>query len=299
MVDIFGRSTWGARYADGDLDLHGPALEVFVHHTVTATLSPNASPDKEREQMRTIEGIGQSRFGTGISYNVLIFPSGRAYRGVSWDRRGTHTGGRNSTARSLSFAGNYDTNEPTDAAIATAAEIYEAGKGVWWREGAPLRGHREVSQTACPGRHLYARIGDIRDGGADYVNNPIGGNPQPEPPVSGPVALKADGFWGGATTRRLQQVLRTPVDGVVSSQPRVWRDVNPGLTTGWDWDTTPNGSRVISGLQEVLHVKRDGMIGPSTIRALQTRMGTPADGELWEQSKAIMALQRRLNEGKI
>ena len=151
LDDIRSRDSWGARYPDGDLTLTGLALEVFAHHSVTVQLSPDASISAECEQMRSLESIGQSRFGTGISYNVVIFPSGRPYQGVSWNRRGTHTGGRNSTARSICFAGNYEVNEPTDAQIATAAAIYAEGKGRLWRQDAPLRGHRDVSQTALAG----------------------------------------------------------------------------------------------------------------------------------------------------
>lgn len=299
MVDIASRGSWGARYQDGDMNLSGLAFEVFVHHTVTATLPKDASIDDEREQMRALEAIGQRRFGTGISYNVLIFPSGRAYQGVSFHRRGTHTGGRNSTTRSISFAGNFETNVPSDKALATAAAIYAEGKGKWWQRDAPLFGHRDVSQTACPGRHLYARLGVIRTG-AVQVDNPID-IPAPvevDPIVS--VALKVDGFWGSATTRRLQEELSTPVDGVVSSQPDVWRKGNPGLTTGWDWEGgKANGSRVISAYQALLGVARDGKFGTNSIRAFQRRMGTPVDGELWRESAAVMALQRRLNEARV
>jgi hypothetical protein len=297
VVQIASRASWGARYADGDKTLSGLAVGVFIHHTVTKQLSPSASVAEEREQMRSIESIGQSRFGTGISYNVIVFPSGRAYQGASFNRRGTHTGGRNSTVRSISFAGNYETNKPTDAAIATAAAIYEEGKGKWWGHGAPLYGHRDLSQTACPGKHLYARLGDIRSGGTTPVDNPV----RPLPPVKpvGGDKTKVDGFWGKDTTFLLQKVLGTPRDGIVSSQPVVWRSSNPGLTSGWDWDADPNGSRVISALQEVLGVKRDGMFGPDSIRAFQRRMGTTVDGELWRESPAIEELQRRLNKGKI
>lgn len=296
MTDIAGRGSWGARYADGDMNLYGLAEEVFVHHTVTATLPENASVDDEREQMRAIESIGQSRFGTGISYNVLIFQSGRAYQGVSFNRRGTHTGGRNSTVRSLSFAGNFEVATPSDASLQTAAEIYDEGKGKWWKASAPLYGHRNVSQTACPGKNLYARLGLIREGAIE-VDNPI--VPLPTPPVVEPATLKVDGMWGSATTRRLQQELHTPIDGLVSSQPGVWESSNPGLTTGWDWeDGRANGSRVISAYQALLSVERDGLIGPNTIRAFQRRMGTPVDGEIWEESAAVKELQRRLNAGR-
>jgi hypothetical protein len=293
---IYSRGSWGARYQDGDKALSGLAEAVYVHHTVTTLLPEDAPASDEREQMRVIESIGQSRFGTGISYNVIVFPSGRAYQGVSFNRRGTHTGGRNSTVRSICFAGNFEKATPTAAALATAAAIYATGKGKWWRDDAPLHGHRDVSQTACPGKNLYSRLGQIRKGGADFVDNPIPS--KPSKPVE-PADVKVDGYWGSATTRLLQHVLGTPVDGIVSSQNNDWERGNPGLTSGWDWSSNPNGSRVISALQKRLGVYRDGLIGPNTIRGLQRYLGTPVDGVLSKQSKAIMALQRRLNEGKL
>lgn len=159
---IRSRNSWGARYADGDLTLSGLASEVFAHHSVTTQLSPLAPIAQEEAEMRKLEATGQSRFGTGISYNVVIFPSGRAYQGVSFNRRGTHTGGRNSTSRSISFAGNYEQFQPSPAQLATARTIYHEGKGKWWEEGAPLRGHRDVSDTACPGKNVYAKLPLLR-----------------------------------------------------------------------------------------------------------------------------------------
>lgn len=163
-VPIATRKSWGARHDDGDLTLSGLASEVFAHHSVTKQLPATATVEQERAAMRELEAIGQSRFGTGISYNVGVFPSGRAYQGASWNRRGTHTGGRNSTARSIVFIGNYETNEPTAAQLATAAEIYREGKGKWWTPSAPLRGHRDVKGTACPGKNVYSQLPAIRAG---------------------------------------------------------------------------------------------------------------------------------------
>lgn len=161
-VQIIPRATWGARYADGDLNLYGLAGEIAVHHTVTH--ADGDTPADEREHMRQLEDIGQSRFSRGISYNVLVFPSGRAYQGVSFSRRGTHTGGHNSTVRSVCFVGNFEHDKPTPAALATAAAIIAEGRGELWRRDAPVKGHRDYKDTECPGDHLYAHLDDLAAG---------------------------------------------------------------------------------------------------------------------------------------
>lgn len=52
---------------------------------------------------------------------------------------------------------------------------------------------------------------------------------------------------------------------------------------------------VAKRLQHVLKVDEDGVIGPKTIAALQARMGTPADGELWTPSELVKKVQGYLN----
>ena len=185
MPKIASRASWGARRPDGDKTLSGLAEDVFLHHSVTAQLSPDATVDQERAQMRLLEQIGYSRFGRygqGISYNVVIFPSGRAYQGVSFNRRGAHTDGRNSVVRSLCFAGNYETATPTAAALKTAAEILADGAGKHWRKGYRVLGHRDIKATACPGKHVYAQIADIvadarRVSAPKPASRPQGGRP--------------------------------------------------------------------------------------------------------------------------
>lgn len=293
--DIRSRASWGARYPDGDLTLSGLAAEVFAHHSVTTQLSPSASVADEEREMRELEAVGQERFGAGISYNVVIFPSGRAYQGCSFHRRGTHTGGRNSTTRSICFAGNYEIHKPTEAQIATANAIYRDGQGRWWIHDAPVRGHRDLKSTACPGRHVYDRLDDIRHGGQ------LVSNPKPSRPTSPSRGrLVIDGRWGRSTTMALQHELGTPADGKVSSQALRWRDDNPGLTTGWDWTRDPRGSLVIAALQDRIGAEADGILGPDSIRRLQRHLGVIAvDGEIWSPSATVKALQRRLNQGKV
>lgn len=132
------------------------------------------------------------------------------------------------------------------------------------------------------------------------------------PPVAKPPKKKrrkidVDGRWGRETTGRLQQVLRTKRDGVVSNQQIIWKDDNPGLTIGWDWtgEAGDGGSAVILAHQRVLkkrgryHGRLDGKVGPKYFRALQHDLGTVPDGEIWNPSRVVMELQRRLNKGKV
>ena len=197
-VNIEPRSVWGARHADGDRDLPNLATEVVVHHTASATLPATATVEQERAAMRALEQTGQTRFGRGISYRgALIFPSGRAYQGVSWNRRGTHVGGRNSTAVAIAFVGNFVNAAPTAAALATAAAIIHHGRGRWWTTTAPVQPHSHFTATACPGRAHSA-----------LMANPPQAAPAPAPIPAAPALTLAGladqvqaGMWGNGPDR--------------------------------------------------------------------------------------------------
>ena len=115
--------------------------------------------------------------------------------------------------------------------------------------------------------------------------------------------IKVDGKWGEATTRRLQQILGTAVDGKVSHQFASYRASNPGLDYGsFQWESKPSGySPVMKAFQGCLNIwinaglRDDGHIGPKTIRAIQTWLGCAADGHFDAVSPAIRKLQEWIN----
>lgn len=125
--------------------------------------------------------------------------------------------------------------------------------------------------------------------------------------------IAVDGAWGNDTTRLAQEVFGTSVDGEVWNQNSKWKGQNPGLTYGWKWTTSGSslakGSPLIEAMQKYLNSKdkaglsTDGLIGPSTIKALQrrlTKMGYyhgNIDGKLDLPSITIKALQNALNDG--
>lgn len=113
-----------------------------------------------------------------------------------------------------------------------------------------------------------------------------------------PVATKldVDGYWGKATTSKLQQVFGTPIDGEVWHQ---WLYNNKSwCTTGWKWDTTGYGSALIRAMQRYFNSKGygagevDGLVGAKFWNALMKHTGK-SNG-----TSAVVRMQAMLNEGK-
>lgn len=126
-------------------------------------------------------------------------------------------------------------------------------------------------------------------------------------PVSGSVSsgsskaeqLKADGYWGTKTTRRLQQIFNTQEDGKVSNQFSAYKSQNPGLDSGWEWKSSPSGySPLIKAIQKKTGAAQDGHIGPRTIKAVQKWMGAAQDGRFDAPSPCIKKLQQWINKQK-
>lgn len=111
--------------------------------------------------------------------------------------------------------------------------------------------------------------------------------------------LKVDGKWGNDTTRAMQRYFGTPADGILSGQSK------NSVTNSLYGNTVrygKGGSLVIKALQRYLNskgfkLKVDGLLGPATIRALQSYLGTIVDGKLSRPSLMVKEMQIRLNSG--
>ena len=112
--------------------------------------------------------------------------------------------------------------------------------------------------------------------------------------------LTVDGRWGTATTTRLQQIFGTTPDGKISNQHKKYKDSNPGLTSGWQWQDRPNGkgSALLREMQKWAGMSGsavDGAFGPVTCKAIQQKLGTTPDGKVSDPSQMVRALQRWAN----
>ena len=304
---LITRQEWGARYADGFRDRPLPVTEFWLHHSVTVAPDLVEPFTDDDEAVRTLERIGQSRFGGGISYNFPVTPVGRIYQGVSMHRVGAHTYMHNTVGAAFVLVGDYSTRVPTDAqrdAIAERMVIeHRAGRA---NRHTLNGGHRDASSnsTSCPGNGGHSAIADINASAERlWAAGPAGsgGTPAPKPPAGtgGSSGLAVDGYLGPNTIRAWQRIMGTPVDGVISRPSLLVFAVQRRLNAAGARDR--NGrSLVVDGLgigsNQRGRYPRSGTY--RTLEALQRYLGTPVDGFLSSPSSAVSALQRRLNTGR-
>jgi len=181
---IYSRAQWGADERMRDKpSLHYYEVHAgFVHHTV------NANDYTRAEVPALLRGIyayhTQSRGWSDIGYNFLVDRFGRIwegrYGGVDRPVVGAHTLGYNDDSFAMSAIGNFDIARPPAAIVYSFARLFawklslhgvRASSTHQWIEKRwlhAINGHRDVGQTACPGRYLYAKIPRIRTLAAGY-----------------------------------------------------------------------------------------------------------------------------------
>ena len=181
---IYSRAQWGAdeRMRDESSLHYGEVHAGFVHHTV------NANNYTAAQVPAIIRGIyayhTQSRGWSDVGYNFLVDRFGRIwegrYGGVDRPVVGAHTLGYNDDAFAMSAIGNFETAQPSAAVLDAYGRLFawklslhgvSAGSTRQWvtKQYLPaINGHRDVGQTACPGKYLYAQIPRIRQLAAAY-----------------------------------------------------------------------------------------------------------------------------------
>lgn len=128
----------------------------------------------------------------------------------------------------------------------------------------------------------------------EYYPSNSAGVLEPEKPKD--EALVVDGYLGTKSIVKLQRWLGTVEDGIISGQLQEYKRYYPAL---YAVKFGTGGSLCIKELQEKLKTKIDGIVGPKTIKALQTYLNEngaalKVDGYLGE--KSAKALQEYLNK---
>lgn len=98
-----------------------------------------------------------NRGWSGIGYHYVIHSDGKVYRGRPEAIQGAHAyqdaqHEANSDGIGICLAGDFQTGVPTEAQMASLAELIRDIHGRY--PGIPVIGHKDVQATACPGKNF-------------------------------------------------------------------------------------------------------------------------------------------------
>ncbi len=195
---IYSRAQWGAdeHIREQGAPSYGTVKAGFVHHTVNAN---NYTAAQVPALLRSIYAYHvKARGWRDIGYNYLVDRFGKIwegrYGGVDKAVVGAHTLGYNEVSFAMSAIGNYDIAQPPQVVIDAYAKLFAWKLSLYGIDAAAthvyvknrylaaINGHRDVGQTACPGRYLYAKIPQIRAMAAKIQKTgSTGSTPAPAP----------------------------------------------------------------------------------------------------------------------
>jgi hypothetical protein len=203
-----------------------------------------------------------SRGWNDIGYNFLVDRFGRVWEGrgggVESPVLGAHTGGFNTDTFAVSVIGNLDTARPSAVTVEAIARVMAwkldlyhrdplgtavltargaRGTTSRYRDGTRVRvpvilGHRNVGETACPGRYLYPYLKDIRRRAAVIMKAALV-EPRPTP------ARRAYGTGGAQVTatalasQSWRLVVRETCSGRVVASASGRAGARSRFTAGW------------------------------------------------------------------
>lgn len=221
----------------------------------------------------------KQRGWSGAGYHFLVRKDGSVYRLRPEKYVGAHASGANSDSIGICFEGNFQIETMGSAQKSAGKDLVAYVKN---RYGiSKVQRHKDVGSTDCPG--------------ANFPFSEIAGASGSVSVTTSSGDLKVDGWWGVKTTKKLQNIFGTPVDGEVSNQDPAQKKYLLRADSGsWDFKGQGNGSDLIGAMQNHVGVKDDGFMGPKTIKAWQKLLGVKVDGYMGVNT--VTALQRWANK---
>lgn len=154
-IRVVTRAQWGARAPRSRRKISLPTPRLWIHHSADERQGSSIRAHQDWH----MDGRGWA----DIAYSLLVDTAGTVYEGRGIGVAGGHTAGDNSRSHGICVLGNHETRAPTAAAERTIVALARWGRDHgWWVP--TLGGHRDApgASTACPGRHLYARLQELR-----------------------------------------------------------------------------------------------------------------------------------------
>lgn len=164
---MISRRRWGARHGRGDATNYTHATRVYVHHSATIKAGINSLAEQKATMLEFERHHVEVNGWDAIAYNFVVFP---AFKRRVWHRARVFEGrglghipaaqiGDNAGNVAICIVGNYDIEQIDRRTLDALVKLIKTMPGHF------LRGHRDspAGGTDCPGKTLYARLGELRD----------------------------------------------------------------------------------------------------------------------------------------
>ncbi|KAJ3623066.1 hypothetical protein MTP99_019323 [Tenebrio molitor] len=155
---IISRSEWGARAPKSVKNLsQNPPPFVVVHHSDTPPCSTLSSC---KSRVKNIQNYHMDNRGwQDIGYNFLIGGDGNVYEGRGWGIWGAHVPRYNSKSIGICVIGDFQNEKPPRKQLETLKNLISCAKDNGYvQSNYHLIGHRQGSQTTCPGKKLFDEL---------------------------------------------------------------------------------------------------------------------------------------------
>ena len=122
---------------------------IIIHHEA-GNAGFNAVNEYHRQKWNFLSSLGFY-----IAYQYYIEKSGKIYQGRRDTEEGAHTRGWNKNSIGICLQGNFDLEKPNPAQLTSLEGLLNRLKKDYNLKDGDIYGHREKSQTSCPGKNLF------------------------------------------------------------------------------------------------------------------------------------------------
>jgi hypothetical protein len=157
-VEVICRRAWGAAKPTGDFERHR-IRRLTVHHSAVVLRDNRLAPSR----LRSHQAGHQDQGWPDIAYHLLIDRNGNVYEGrPRWAVGDTSTNYDPRGHLLVMCEGNFQQQRPSAAQVRALVDVLAWAVDRYGVGVRTIRGHLEYADTACPGRALQRRLGEVR-----------------------------------------------------------------------------------------------------------------------------------------
>lgn len=148
------RKSWTKQSVRSNHKLIGTVNRITIHHTGE---HGNIARLPDLEVVKRIENYHRNeRKWAAIGYHFLVGRDGKVYEGRPAKYQGAHTRGNNRNNLGISMIGDFNKHKAEPVQLAALASLIDDKRSKYGVSRSRVFGHRDLSPSICPGKHLYA-----------------------------------------------------------------------------------------------------------------------------------------------